>query len=183
MSPIEEQLKEIYNKIVWTHKIQEKAADINLANHKNIKLAQIILSAITAGTLIGSIFGKSENGTIISALLSALSVGFQAYTKDLDFGQKSNQHGKTANSLRAIREDYLSLLTDMHSVAMTHEQVAERRDQLKIRLDEIQDTAPRTGPMAYKRADKALNIKNDHTFDGPELDRFLPAGLRSKTSE
>lgn len=180
MTPIEEQLREIYTKIVWTHKIQEKAADVNLANHKNVKLAQIIVSAITAGTLIATVFGKSQTGTIISALLATLNAGVQIYTKDLDFSQKANQHAKSANALRGIREDYLSLLTDMHSVSMSHPEIAERRDQLKIRLDEILETAPRTGDLAYKRAAEALNVKKDHSFTVSELDQFLPSGLHSK---
>jgi hypothetical protein len=180
MTPIEEQLREIYTKIVWTHKIQEKAADVNLANHKNVKLAQIIVSAITAGTLIATVFGKSQTGTIISALLATLNAGVQIYTKDLDFSQKANQHAKSANALRGIREDYLSLLIDMHSVSMSHPEIAERRDQLKIRLDEILETAPRTGDLAYKRAAEALNVKKDHSFTVSELDQFLPSGLHSK---
>ncbi|RYE12233.1 MAG: SLATT domain-containing protein [Sphingobacteriaceae bacterium] len=183
---IEEQLKESHLKVVWTHKVQEKAADVNTANHKNVKTAQIAVSAITTGTLLITIFGKapngsiSANGAITSAIFSALSVGLQAYTKDLDFAQKANQHAKTANALRAIREDYLSLLTDMRSTEMNYELVAERRDQLKIRLDEVLDTAPRTGNLAYKRAQKALNDDDDHTFTGPELDRFLPPSLRGQ---
>lgn len=180
MELIEEQLKEVYLKIVWTHKIQEKAADINLSNHKNLKLFQIIMSALTTGTLLASIFGKSEKGAIVSAVLSAVVFGLEAYTKDVDFSQKSNQHAKTADALRAIREDYLSLLTDMHSIKMEYREVAEKRDQLKTRYDEILSTAPRTGELALKRATKALVVNKDHTFTGPELDRFLPPGLRSK---
>jgi len=186
---IEEQLKESHLKVVWTHKIQEKAADINTSNHKNVKTAQIFVSAVTTGTLLITIFGKapdgsiSANGAIVSAIFSALSVGLQAYTKDLDFGQKATQHAKTANALRGIREDYFSLLTDMRSTNLSYESVAERRDQLKIRLDEVLDTAPRTGNLAYKRAAKALNVDNDHTFTGPELDRFLPPSLRGQISE
>lgn len=185
MTSLEEQIRESYAKVVWTHKIQEKAADVNQANHKNVKLAQIIVSAITTGTLLIVIFGKkpdgsiSADGAIVSALFSALSVGLQACTKDLDFGQKSGQHAKTANALRAIREDYLSLLTDMHSIEMSHEQIVERRDQLKIRLDEILDTAPRTGRIAYRRASNALKSQNEHTFSNEEIDRFLPTSLRS----
>jgi hypothetical protein len=180
MKAVEQQLKEIYNKIVWTHKIQEKAADVNLANHKNIKLFQIIVSAATTGTLLASIFGKSESGAIVSAVMSAVVFGLEAYTKDIDFSQKSNQHAKTADALRSIREDYLSLLTDMKSIEMSYEQIVERRDQLKLRHDEILSTAPRTGNLAYRRAAKALNVDNDHTFTGSELDRFLPEILHNK---
>lgn len=182
MEAIEHQLKEIHNRIVWSHKIQEKAAEINAGNHKWLKISQISVSAITAGTLIVSVFGKSETGTLISAFLAALNVGMQAYTKDLDYSQKSNQHAKTANSLRAIREDYLSLLTDRQSTNMPYEKVAERRDQLKLRLDEIYDAAPKTGDLALKRATEALNVKQDNTFTGHELDKFLPESLHSKGS-
>jgi hypothetical protein len=52
--------------------------------------------------------------------------------------------------------------------------------QLKIRLDEILETAPRTGDLAYKRAAEALNVKKDHSFTVSELDQFLPSGLHSK---
>lgn len=179
-SLIEEQLRELYTKIVWTHKIQEKAADINLANHRAFKIMQVILSAATTGTIIVSVFGDSRPGVILGAVLSAVLFGIEAYTKDNDLNQKANQHAKTAHSLWSIREDYLTLLVDMRSIQLSYEITAERREQLKIRLDDILSTAPRTGPKALKKASEALNVKKDHTFTVAEIDEFLPASLRQK---
>jgi len=177
MTPFEEQLRELYVKIVWTHKIQEKAADINLENHRRLKLMQIMLSALTTGTILASVFGDSKAGVIIGAVISGVLFGIEAYTKDIDLSQKSNQHAKTAHSLWSIREDYLTLLVDMHTATLPHDELVVRRDQLKTRLDDILSTAPRTGDRAYNRASKALTVKKDHTFSVDELDRFLPSSL------
>lgn len=177
-SLIEEQIRELYTKIIWTHKIQEKAADISLSNHRALKVLQVILSAATTGTIIVSVFGDSRPGVILGAAFSAVLFGIEAYTKDNDMNQKANQHAKTAHSLWSIREDYLTLLVDMRSIELTYPQTADRREQLKTRLDDIISTAPRTGPRAYKKAEKALNVKKDHTFTVDEIDKFLPPSLR-----
>lgn len=177
MTPFEEQIREIYVKIVWTHKIQEKSADINLENHRRLKLSQIILSALTTGTILMSVFGDSKSGVIVGAVLSGILFGIEAYTKDIDLSQKANQHGKTAHSLWSIREDYLTLLVDMDSQTLNHDELVDRRNQLKMRLDDILSAAPRTGDRALARASKALTVKNDHTFTVDELDRFLPSSL------
>jgi len=179
-SIIEEQLRELYTKIVWTHKIQEKAADVNLSNHRVFKVLQVILSAATTGTIVVSVFGDSRPGVILGAVFSAVLFGIEAYTKDNDLNQKANQHAKTAHSLWSIREDYLTLLVDMRSTELTYEQTADRREQLKTRLDDILSTAPRTGPKAYKKAAEALNVKKDHTFQVDEIDKFLPGPLRKE---
>ena len=44
---MESQLRELYGRTVWTHKTQEKCADILRARNHNMKIFQIILSALT----------------------------------------------------------------------------------------------------------------------------------------
>ena len=55
---LEAQIRECYGRVVWTHKTQEKCADI-LTNRNNvIRLWQIILSAATTSGIVITLLGK-----------------------------------------------------------------------------------------------------------------------------
>ncbi|MGQ9779132.1 MAG: SLATT domain-containing protein, partial [Bacillota bacterium] len=75
-SLLEVQIRECYGRVAYSHKIHEKCADILSKRNSRIKLWQIILSAITTGSLVVTIFGnnKSAYGFSSAALLSAKPV-------------------------------------------------------------------------------------------------------------
>ncbi|HFN4795688.1 TPA: hypothetical protein ACHF5Y_005766, partial [Pseudomonas aeruginosa] len=56
---LEGQLRECYGRVVYSHKTHEKCADILFERHKQIKLCQIILSALVTGGLIAALFDFS----------------------------------------------------------------------------------------------------------------------------
>ena len=47
MEILEAQIRELFGRTVWTHKTQEKCADILNSRNHTIKMVQIILSAFT----------------------------------------------------------------------------------------------------------------------------------------
>ena len=109
------QIRELYGKTVYSHKVHEKCAD----NYKNlldkVKICQIILSALTTGSFILAIFGDGKTGTIIGAALSTFLFGINLYFKDYELGEIVQKHITTASRLWGIREKLLSLLTDLSS--------------------------------------------------------------------
>ncbi len=175
---LEAQIRELFGRTVYSHKVHEKNADLYLQKLKRIKLAQIILSAITTGTLLWALFGEGKEKTLIAAIFSSLLLMLSAYTKEYDLGSIAQKHSETASKLWDARESYLSLLTDIASGNLTSNKVREKRDVLQETLRAIYETAPRTDDKAYAMAQKALKIKEDLTFSDDEIDVFLPKELQ-----
>ena len=175
---LEHQIREIYGRVVWTHKTQEKCADIIWKRHMRIKIVQIALSALTTTGILVAIFGENEIVGIISAILSALLFGLNTYTKDYDLGEISQKHSSAASELWNIRENYLSLLTDINAEKLSIEQIRNKRDALQEDLFNTYKGAPRTISSAYKKATKGLKTNEEMTFSVDEIDMLLPKNLR-----
>lgn len=180
---IESQIRELYGRVVYSTKAHEKCADQRLRQLSNLKITQIILSALTTGGLVATIFGDpsvSKVSAIISAILSTILFVITTYTKDTDHGKLSQQHKEAASKLWNVREAYLSLLTDIQSRSITIDAVRTKRDALQEELAEIYREAPRTTKVGYEDARKGLRSNEELTFSDEEIDIFLPDPLRKK---
>jgi hypothetical protein len=149
----------------------------------NIKLWQIILSAITTGGFIAAIFGAGKVGAAIGMLFSTCLLVLNAYTKDYDLGELAQKHKQAANDLWLIREKYLSLLTDLMMGEKPIESLQNTRDQLVDELHAIYSGSPSTTYNAYKKAQDALQKHEDMTFSDDEIDAFLPNELKKNKSQ
>lgn len=174
----EEQIRECYGRVVYSHKTHEKCADILLSRLSNIKIAQIILSALSTAGFVSIIFGAGEVGAIAGGLVSVALLVLNGYTKDYDLGQLAQKHRQAAADLWLIREQYLSLLTDLRSNSGSEHELREKRDGLLIELHALYSGAPSTNFKAYKKAQEALKNFEDMTFSDEEIDAFLPKSLR-----
>lgn len=175
---IEAQIRECYARSVWTTKTHEKCADILNCRLNRIKFWQIIISAaITTGILI-SVFGKCPIIGVLSALLSFLLTIINSYLKQYDLGGLVQKHADTAIALWNLRENYLSLLTDMLSTNLNDNDLISRRDSLQKDLAEIYRGAPRTFKKAYQEATKGLKKLEELSFNDEEIDKILPPPLR-----
>jgi hypothetical protein len=179
--PLEAQVRECFGRVVYSHKAHEKAADHCLARLKAIKLWQILLSAVTTGGLIVAVFGDTSTSrvaAITSAFLSTALLALNTYTKDVDPGTTAERHKDTAAKLWAIRESYLSLITDIRAGGLPPDEVRGRRDALQESLCVIYAGAPRTTSGTYADASLALKEREELTFSDAEIDEFLPSPLR-----
>jgi len=174
------QLRECYGRTVYSHKTHEKCADILLSRFSNIKVLQIILSALTTAGFISTFFGSENTGAAIGVVLSTILLVLNAYTKDYDLGELAQKHKQAANEIWLIRESYLSLLTDIEARSKSLEEISAIRDQLLVKLHDIYSGSPSTTFKAYKKAQKALQIDEDMTFSDDEIDNFLPRESRQK---
>ena len=181
---LEAQIRECFGRVVWSHKIHEKCADLCLDNLNRLKTVEIILSAITTTTLLVNIFGDTKIGTIIAAILSTVILSITIYTKDQDLGGQSKAHSETANKLGNIRELYISLIADIKAESLSVDEIKRQRDDLQQSVHIIYQNAPRTNYKAYELASKSLNQNGqvnegeEMTFSDVEIDRFLPKELR-----
>jgi len=175
---LEAQMRECYGRVVWTHKTHEKCADILNARLNWIKSAQIILSAIITTGILVTIFGKYQLVAILTAILSLVLTIANTYLKQYDLGGMAQKHTEAAISLWKIREDYLSILTDLQLNAPDYKMLVERRNSTQNELFKIYKGCPRTFSKAYNKASAALKSQEELTFSDEEIDNFLPRMLR-----
>lgn len=175
---LEGQLRECYGRVVYSHKTHEKCSDILLTRLSRIKLLQIILSAITTAGFISVFFGSDKIGASIGVVISTILLVLNAYTKNYDLGESAQKHKQAANEIWLIREKYLSLLTDLAMGEKPIEQLQSERDILLEELHLVYSGSPSTTFEAYKKAQAALQTKEDMTFSDEEIDAFLPNELK-----
>ena len=179
---VEAQLRECYGRVVYSHKTHEKCADILLSRLSTIKLWQIILASVTTGSLISVFFGTGDVGTAIGVAVSTTLLVLNAYTKDYDLGELAQKHRQSAADLWLIREEYLSLITDLRVGDESIENLRLRRDAILEDLHGVYSGAPSTTVRAYTEAQKALQQWEEMTFSDEEIDKLLPRQLRSALS-
>lgn len=177
-SALHSQLREIYGRAAYTHKTHEKMADRCIQRYQHIKIIEIWLSALAAGSLVLAVFGDSKSATIIGALLSTLLLGITLYFKEASLGEQAQKHSIIGSKLWGVREDLLSLLVDMQDGRPLAE-IRVARDLINVKLEEIYRSAPRTDEEAYSLAQKALKSEEELFFSEAELNKMLPKKLRT----
>lgn len=177
---LEAQLRENYGKIVYSHKTQEKCADILNIRNNCIKNIQILLSGLITTGLLVRVFKGEEWALIVSTILSAIQFAMTSYLKEYNLGETIQKHSTAALELLEIREKYLSLLTDLKAGLISLEDIIKKRNELQDELSKTYKGSPRTFSKAYVNAQKALKINEELTFSDEEIDNFLPTPLRKK---
>lgn len=99
MEYIEAQLRQKLASTVWTHKIQEKQADIYLNKYNLLETIRIIILAITTSGIVSCIFVDEVWIKIITAILSAISLFISTYLKSYDLKGLHQRHKETAIQL------------------------------------------------------------------------------------
>lgn len=171
-------MREAYGRVVYTHKTQEKCADILLEQQGQLRVAQIALSATTTAGFVSVVFGAGKIGALIGVVVSTILLALNSYMKNYDPGAQAQKHRLAASDLWLIRERYQSLLVDLRMGEKPIEELQTQRDQLAVELHQIYRNAPSTNNWAYKRAQVALQTNEDMTFSDAEIDAFLPRELK-----
>lgn len=178
---LESQIRECYGRVIYTHKVHEKNADLYLVRLRRTKIFQILLSAITTGGILGVLFSSgSKVLEVVTAATATTQFFLNTYIKEYSLSDTAERHSVTANKLWSIRESYLSLLADLISRQITLDDARKIREKLQQELVVIYEKAPRTISKAYKEAQKALKLNEELTFSDEEIDLFLPKPLKKK---
>lgn len=175
---LEDQIRECYGRVVWTHKTHEKCADILNSRNSSIKFWQIILSAATTSGIFIAVLGDSKMAGTVAALVSMITLALSTYVKKYDLGSTAQKHAAAASSIWNVREKYFSLLTDIKAELLTEKEIRDSRDKLQSELHKLYRGSPRTLSKAYSAASKALKEMEEMTFSDEEIDKFLPKSMR-----
>lgn len=176
---LESQIRECFGRSAYAHKTHEQMAELASDSLWRTKWLQIILSALTTGGAIGTLFDKSGVWfAYATAALSIITLIVNSYAKDVNPGALAQKHREAASDIWNVREAYLSLLTDTRDPACGLDTLRKRRDDLQAQLHKIYRASPNTNSKAYGRAQDRLQNKEDLTFSEREIDLLLPGSLR-----
>jgi hypothetical protein len=173
---LEDQVRECYGRVVYTHKTHERMADHCADKLSRYKISQIVLTALTSTGAVGVILTDVIWIEAVTATISFLTLFVSTYLKSFDLGSTAQKHRDAAAKLWNVRECYLSLLTDLPQ--FSREVAVERRDELQAMLAALYTGAPQTNGRAYKEAQNRLKNMEDMTFTDDEIDCFLPLSLK-----
>lgn len=175
---LESQIRELYGRVVYTHKTHEKCADVLKNRSDGLKLAEILLSAATTTSVLVILLGDGKIFQFIAALFSTALLALTLYSKDFNLLAIAEKHKQAALDILEIREQLLSLLVDIRIGNKEIKQLQQIRDELNEKLINTYRGAPKTINKAYQIASKALKENEEFTFSDPEIDKFLPESLR-----
>ena len=175
---LEDSVRDMFARAVWSHKIQEKQADIYQRQYKVMETISIVCASFTSVGLLSTFFTDQLWIKIVSVVLSFVTVFIAIYFKSFNPEKLEGTHKEAAKKLLALRNEITSLITSIRIMEKPLEDLNERYCKLMNEANEIYNDAPNTTDRAVRQAKNALQIKGDNTFSSEEIDSYLPVALR-----
>jgi len=179
-------IRQTFASAVFTHKVQEIAAENQAKNVFVVKVVNIILVFIV---LILLIMQTAKPAVLLFSYLGAgitiAEVIFLIVQLTFSFEQRVVMHKNSALKYMGLRDAYRFLIADVMSESISDDHIITHRNLLQREYQVISDLAPQTGSKEYKEAQKRLNKRGEvqgeeFTWSDDEIDRFLPENLRLK---
>lgn len=149
------------------------------AQYKAIKIAQIVLTALSTGGFLTSIFAGITWLSWVGGLASAVALGLNLYMLSFNLPDSIKSHTDAANELWDVREAYKSLLTDLDDMEI--DQVRLKRDALVEHMSQINKKYPGTDDESFKQAQNDID---KYVFSDDEAEKLLHVEtLQNKTKE
>lgn len=175
---LEDCVRNVFGRVMWSHKIQEKQADIQAHYSLAMTLTNVTLSAATSVGLFSIIFVDRFWLKLISTLASFASTAIVWFSKELDLPDRIKTHRKAAVDYLAVKDRLQNLLMKIRFRTVPVERLEEEFSQLNESVNNINAQAPQTTDRAVRRASRALKVENDDNITNKEIDNGLPPSLR-----
>lgn len=179
-SILEDCIRDTFSRVVWSHKIQEKQADIYQSQYTVLMVVNIFSSSLTSAGIVSLLWFDELYIKIISALLSFVTVSVSAYIKQFNLNAMVKSHKSTATKLLAARDELTCLLMKCRLQDMSIGELREQYESLVKKIDEIYADAPNTSNKAVKLAKEALQVTGDNTFTDEEINSYMPIALKKE---
>lgn len=171
---LESQLRQIFASVVWSHKIQEKQADIYLSRYNTLEFFRILLAALTSSGIFTAVFVEDFRLKIVTAIVSAISLFITAYFKSYDLKNLHEQHKKSALDWLELRENIMTVICDISLDKYEEADLLAKRDEFIKRKIEIAKSSLDVEEKAVKNASDNLKVRGDNTYSDKEIDSYLP---------
>lgn len=166
-------LKDRRDRILYTYKTHEKAADRIDHIERWRKRASIVLTAVSATTFLASLGGAigSEQATnLVISFIALLTTGVSLASDAFDLPNESKNHATAACELRSIFQEYEALIVDLETGAITFTGAIEKRNQLaNLEKQTLSRIPVRTTRKNYEKASEALDT-DEKVFSGTDLE-------------
>lgn len=178
-----DEVRQNYASVVWTHKIQEKQADIYHEKYAKLETVNILVASVTSCGIVSTIFCDNIWAKIIAAVLSFITLTITTYFKSFDIKGMEKQNKEYANKFLVIRNRLLHIVCDIHMKKCSVDEINENYVRIMDELNELYIEAPSTTQEAVDRASEALKVNMEYTYTDEEIDNFLPPALRGRIEE
>jgi uncharacterized Tic20 family protein len=175
---LESSIRDTFGSVVWSHKIQEKQADIYAKEFKILEIVKLVAATLTSVGVISVIFTTQYWIKIFSVVISFIAVFISAYFKSFNLQAMIEQHKMAANKLLAIRDSLKLLLLRVKIQEEDSAVLYDQYEKIVHQLDAVYSESPKTTDKAVKLARISLNITQDNNFTDEEIDNNLPPELR-----
>lgn len=179
-------VRRMFAQAVFTHKVQEVAAERKEERAKRQKVGHIFLVALILGLLVAqAAYLETPLFSLAGILLGIADIIFLIVQLSFNLEQQAALHKVAALRYLDVRDDYIALIGDVMGGKAATKELMLRRDALQKEYQSICDMAPRTGQKEYEDAQVRLNkrgiVKGEQsTWSDNEIDHFLPEELRKQ---
>lgn len=177
-------VRQSFANTVFTHKVQEIAAENQERNIFRVKIANIVFVGLVLVLLVVQAFNP-ENllFSYLAAGVTIAEIVFLIIQLSFSFKQRAVMHKNSALKYMGLRDSYRSLIADIMNEDITSEILISKRDLLQREYQIISDLAPQTSSREYEEAQAKLNKRGkvggeEFTWSDEEIDHFLPENLR-----
>ncbi|WP_281667745.1 SLATT domain-containing protein [Parascardovia denticolens] len=175
---LETSVRYTFGTVMWSHKIQEKQADIYKKLQRVLTLFILIFSALTSAGVISLFFNfikiPSQAIKVVSTLLSFCTTLLSTFAQRTNFDKLAQAHSQAATSYLHLKHQLELLLMKIHLANTSFNDIEETYEKLVSQIDDLNAHSPRTTNHAVKLASKALHISHDDNITDEEIDSGLP---------
>lgn len=171
---LEDLVRTQYANVFWTHKIQEKQAEIYEFRHKLFSWINIISASLTSAGIISIVFVDQFWIKLVSAIVSFVTTTMSALLATFDYKNLAKSNKTAATKLVCYRNELLSLLGRIRIKEKTAKELFDEFENLQssytkhIRALQIQLI------VQLQRQEKlSMKVKMAHTLTKKSIDFYL----------
>lgn len=180
---LEDLVRTRYASVAWTHKIQEKQAEICDKKYHILATVNIFAASITSAGIFSLIFTDQTWLKIASAVVSFVIIFISALLKSFDLQSMAKANKETATKLVELRDELQTLILKIKLGEQTISSLTDEFEALQKRMHIVYSDAPKTTDAAVKMAEEALEVNGDNTFTEEEIDMMLPDALKRRVND
>ena len=177
LASYEDRFRQLYWRIIWTHKIHEKQADIYSAERRRVDVSAMSLTAVSGCGILAAGWLSSPPYNVIPIVIAAISIFLDIKSHVTDYGTMIVEQRISAERFLSLREEALNLIAAAHDGSLDASKASTELACFELKYEQACNESPRTTPSAVSQAEKAL-ANGDGMATDEAIDRYLPESLR-----
>lgn len=177
LTSYEDRFRQLYWRIIWTHKIHEKQADIYSAERTRVDVSAMVLTAVSGCGILAASQLATPPFNVIPIATAAAAIFMDLKSHITDYGAMIAEQRASAERFLSLREESLDLIAAAHDDALNQDAASSALASLEVEYERACCLSPGTTDSAVAQAEKALG-GGDALASDEKIDQFLPEHLR-----